>query len=187
MTFFLLSFYLYPANIKSKHPRWDLAKDFSFKALIKFEQLRRLLNDQDDWYNVLGSGEPYQLEPPVLEEESYASNDSFDGLKSERMIHFLCKWLLWKRRYIIEMNTFRNSFRKFCDLLSLPHAVSPFGFCCVRAQVELRFECECKCTMVLLFRVIILKSFSVTHLNFAGIVCYNISYLVGRFKGFTLL
>ena len=141
--------FTFTRHIKSKHPRWDLAKDFSFKALIKFEQLRRLLNDQDDWYNVLGSGEPYQLEPPVLEEESYASNDSFDGLKSERMIHFLCKWLLWKRRYIIEMNTFRNSFRKFCDLLSLPHAVSLFGFCCVRAQVELRFERECKCTMVL--------------------------------------
>ena len=35
------------------------------------------------------------------------------------MIHFLYKWLLWKRRYIIEMNTFRNSFRKFCDLLPL--------------------------------------------------------------------
>ena len=33
---------------------------------------------------MLGSGEPYQFEPPVLEEESYASNDSFDGLKRER-------------------------------------------------------------------------------------------------------
>ena len=163
MAFFLFSFYLYPANIKSKHPKWDLGKDFSFKALIKFEQLRRLLNDQNDWYNVLGSGEPYKFEPPVLEEESYASNNSFDGLKRERMIHFLYKWLLWKRRYIIEMNTFRNSFRK-----SLPHAVSLFGFCCVRAHVELRFECECKCTMILLFRVIILKSFSVTHLDFCG-------------------
>ena len=66
-----------------------------------------------------GSGEPYQFEPPVLEEEAYASNDSFYGLKREHMIHFLYKWLLWKRRYIIEMNTFRNSFRKFCDLLPL--------------------------------------------------------------------
>ena len=36
---------------------------------------------------MLGSGEPYQFEPPVLEEESYASKDSFDGLKRERMIH----------------------------------------------------------------------------------------------------
>ena len=70
--------------------------------------------------NVLGSGEPYKFEPPVLEEESYASNNSFDGLKRERMINFLCKWLLWKRRYIIEVNTFRNILRKFCDLLPLP-------------------------------------------------------------------
>ena len=51
------------------------------------------------------------------------------------MIHFLYKWLLWKRRYIIEMNTFRNSLRKCCDLLPLPHAVSLFGFCCVCAHV----------------------------------------------------
>ena len=158
-----MSFYLYPANIKSKHPKWDLGKDFSFKAFIKSEQLRRLSNDQNDWYNVLGSSEPYKFEPPFLEEESYASNNSFDGIKRERMIYFLYKWLLWKRRYIIEMNTLRNSFRK-----SLPHAVSLFGFCCVRAHVELRFEWECKCTMVLLFRVIILKSFSVTHLDFCG-------------------
>ena len=136
---------------------------FFFQSFIKSEQLRRLLNDQNDWYNVLGSGEPYQFEPPVLEEESNASNNSFDGLKRERMIHFLYKWLLWKRRYIIEMNTFRNSFRK-----SLPHAVSLFGFCCVRAHVELRFECVCKCRMVLLFRVIILKSFPVTDLDFCG-------------------
>ena len=56
--------------------------------------LRRLLNDQSDCNNVLGSGEPYQFEPPVLEEESYISNDSFDGLKRERMIHFLYQWLL---------------------------------------------------------------------------------------------
>ena len=154
MAFFLFSFYLYPANIKSKHPEWDLGKYFSFKAFIISEQLRRLLNDQNDWYNVLGSGEPYKFEPPVLEEESYASNNSFDGLKRERMIHFLYKWLLWKRRYIIEMNTYRNSFRRFCDLLPLPHALSLFGFCCVRAHVEIRFECECKCRMVLLFRVI---------------------------------
>ena len=136
---------------------------FFFQSFIKSEQLRRLLNDQNDWYNVLGSGEPYQFEPPVLEEESYASNNSFDGLKRERMIHFLYQWLLWKPRYIIEMNTFRNSFRK-----SLPHAVSLFGFCCVRAHVELRFECVCKCRMVLLFRVIILKSFPVTDLDFCG-------------------
>ena len=153
---------------KRKHPKWDLGKDFSYKAFIKSEQFRRLLNDQNDWYNVLGSGEPYQFEPPVLEEESYASNDSFNGLKRERMIHFLYKWLLWKPRYIIEMNTFRNSLRKLRDLLPLPHAVSLFGFCCVCAYVELRFECECKCRMVLLFRVIILKSFSVTHLDFCG-------------------
>lgn len=38
---------------------------------------------------MLGSGEPYQFEPPVLEEESYASNNSFDGLKSER-IYYIC-------------------------------------------------------------------------------------------------
>ena len=136
---------------------------FFFQSFIKSEQLQWLLNDQNDWYNVLGSGEPYQFEPPVLEEESYASNDSFNGLKREHMIHFFYKWLLWKRRYIIEMNTFRNSFRK-----SLPHAVSLFGFCCVRAHVELRFECVCKCRMVLLFRVIILKSFPVTDLDFCG-------------------
>ena len=95
-----------------------MGKDFSFKAFIKSKQLRRLLNDQNDWYNVLGSGEPYKFKPPILEEESSASNNSFDGLKRERMIHFLYKWLLWKRRYINEMNTFRNSFGKFCDLLS---------------------------------------------------------------------
>ena len=136
---------------------------FFFQSLIKSEQLRRLLNDQNDWYSVLDSVKPYKFEPPVLEEESYASNNSFDGLKREHMIHFPYKWLLWKRRYIIEMNTFRNSFRK-----SLPHAVSLFGFCCVRAHVELRFECQCKCRMVLLFRVIILKSFSVAHLDFCG-------------------
>ena len=29
---------------------------FFFKAFIKSEQLRRLLNDQNDWYNVLGNG-----------------------------------------------------------------------------------------------------------------------------------
>ena len=84
---------------------------------------------------MLGNSEQYQFEPPVLEEESYASNDSFDGLKREHMIHFFYKWLLWKRRYIIEMNTFRNSFRKFCDLLASPHSLSLFGFCCVRAHV----------------------------------------------------
>ena len=116
------------------------------------------MNDQNDWYNVLGSGEPYQFEPPVLEEESYASKDSFDGLKRERMIHFLYQWLLWKRRYIIEINMFRNSFRKFCDLLPLPYAVSLFGFCCVRTYVEIRFECGCKCRMVSLFRVRYLHS-----------------------------
>ena len=136
---------------------------FFFQSFIKSEQLQWLLNDQNDWYNVLGSGEPYKFEPPVLKEESNASNNSFDGLKRERMIHFPYKWLLRKRRYIIEMNTFRNSFRK-----SLPHAVSLFGFCCVRAHVELRFECVCKCRMVLLFRVIILKSFPVTDLDFCG-------------------
>ena len=32
-----------------------------------------------------------------------------------------------------------------------------------------------------------LKSFSVTHLEFAGIICYSTSYLLGRFKGFTVL
>ena len=136
---------------------------FFFQSFIKSEQLQWLLNDQNDWYNVLGSGEPYKFEPPVLKEESNASNNSFDGLKRERMIHFPYKWLLRKRRYIIEMNTFRNSFRK-----SLPHAVSLFGFCCVRAHVELRFECVCKWRMVLLFRVIILKSFPVTDLDFCG-------------------
>ena len=73
---------------------------------------------------MLGNSEQYQFEPPVLEEESYASNDSVDGLKREGMIQFLYKWLLWKRRYIIEINMFRNSFRKLCDLFPLPHAIS---------------------------------------------------------------
>ena len=126
----------------------------SQNTIVRLQPQNVLFSDQNDWYNVLGSGEPYKFEPPVLEEESYASNNSFDGLKRERMIHFLYKWLLWKRRYIIEVNTFRNVLRKFCDLLPLPHAVSLFGFCCVRAHVELRFECEGKCTKVLLFRVI---------------------------------
>ena len=124
-----------------------------FKSKLE-RLLRRLLNDQNDWYNVLGNSEPYQFEPPVLEKESYASNDSFNGLKPEGMIQFLYKWLLWKPRYIIEINMFRNSFRKFCDLLPLLYTVSLFGFCCVRAYVEIRFECGCKCRMVLLFRVI---------------------------------
>ena len=183
LTFFLFSFYLYPANIKSKHPKWDLGKDF----------LSNPSSYEDFWMtktidiDVLGSGEPYQFEPPVLEEESYASNNSFNGLKHERMIHFLYTWLLWKRPYIIEMNTFGNSLRKFCDLLSFPHAVSLFGFCCVRAHVELRFKCECKCRMILLFRGIILRVSQWPILIFAGIICYCISYLLGRFKGFTLL
>ena len=156
-----MSFYLTRLTLKGSILSEIWAKIFHSKPLyidtlrIKIERLlRRLLNDQNDWYNVLGSGEPYQFKPPVLEEECYASNDSFDGLQSERMIQFPDKWLLWKRRYIIEINMFRNSLRKFCDLLPLPHAVSLFGFCCVRAHVELRFECECKCRMVLLFRVI---------------------------------
>ena len=141
--------------------RFGQKKRFFLQSLFyrhiksKLERLlRRLLNDQNDWYNVLGSGEPYHFEPPVLEEKSYTCNDPFDGLKRERRIHFFYQWLLWKRRYIIEINMFRNSFRKFCDLLPLRYAVSLFGFCCVRAHVELRFECECKCRMVLLFRVI---------------------------------
>ena len=54
----------------------------------------RLIFPRINGPNVLGSGEPYQFEPPVLEEKSYASNDSFDGLKRERMIHFLYQWLL---------------------------------------------------------------------------------------------
>ena len=41
---------------------------------------------------------------------------------------------------------------------TLTHAVSLFDFCCVRAHVELRFECKCKCRMVLLFRVRYLHS-----------------------------
>ena len=44
------------------------------------------------------------------------------------MIQFLYKWLLWKRQYIIEINMFRNSLRKFCDLLLLPYAFPLFGF-----------------------------------------------------------
>ena len=40
---------------------------------------------------MLGSGKPRQFEPQVLEEESYASNDILDGLKRERMVHFLYK------------------------------------------------------------------------------------------------
>ena len=64
---------------------------------ISTSRFRRLPNEQNDWYNVLGNSEQYQFEPPVLEEKSYASNDSFDGLKREGMIQFLHKWLLWKR------------------------------------------------------------------------------------------
>ena len=51
---------------------------------------------------MLGNGEQHQFERPILEEESYASNDSFDGLKRERMTHFLYKWLLRKGQYIID-------------------------------------------------------------------------------------
>ena len=93
----------------------DFSKAFIETLKIKIPAVPK--NDQNDWYNVLGNSEQYQFEPPVFEEESYASNETLDGLKRERLIHFLCKWLLWKRRYIIEMNTFRNSFRKLCDLL----------------------------------------------------------------------
>ena len=35
---------------------WAKVFFFFFKAFIKSEQLRRLLNDQNDWYNVLGNG-----------------------------------------------------------------------------------------------------------------------------------
>ena len=49
------------------------------------------MNDQNGWYNVLGNSKQHQFEPLVLEEESYASNDSFDGLKREHMIHFFYK------------------------------------------------------------------------------------------------
>ena len=137
-----------------------MGKDFPSKAFIETLKIKiRAVPKTSEWpkrliYNVSGDSEQYQFEPPVLEEESYASNDSFDGLKRKRMIRFLYKWLLWKRRYIIKINIFRNSSRKFCDLLPLPHAVALFGFCCVRGHVELRFRCECKCRMVLLFRVI---------------------------------
>ena len=123
MAFYLLSFYLHPANTKRTHPKWDLGKDFCFKAFIKSEQLRRLLNDQNYRHNVLDSGKPYQFEPPVLEQESYAS-DTLDGLKRECTVHLLYKWLLRKRRCIIEMNTFRNSSRKFCDLYPNPRCFS---------------------------------------------------------------
>ena len=112
--------------------------------------------------DVLGNGEPYQFEPPVLEEESHASNNSFNGLKHECMIHFLYKWLLWKRPYIIEMNTFGNSLRKFCDLLSFPHAVSLFGFCCVRAHKELQMQND------IAIQGYYFRSFSVTHFDFCG-------------------
>ena len=43
------------AITKRKHPKWDLGKGLFFQAFIKSEQLRRLLNDQNDWYNVLGN------------------------------------------------------------------------------------------------------------------------------------
>ena len=43
---------------------------------------------------MLGSDKPYQFEPPVLEEESYASYNSFDGLKRERMIHLFYKCMV---------------------------------------------------------------------------------------------
>ena len=44
------------AITKRKYPKWDLGKGFFSKAFIRSEQLRRLLNDQNDWYNVLGNG-----------------------------------------------------------------------------------------------------------------------------------
>ena len=69
-----------PGTLKASTLSEIQAKVFFFKAFIKSEQLRRLVNDQN--------------EPPVLEEESYASYNSFDGLKRERMIHLLYKWLL---------------------------------------------------------------------------------------------
>ena len=57
LIFSLFCFTFTLAITKRKHPEWDSGKYFFFfKAFIKSEQLRRLLNDQNDWYNVLGNG-----------------------------------------------------------------------------------------------------------------------------------
>ena len=56
MNFSVFCFTFTLAITKRKHPKSDLGKGFFFKAFIKSEQLRRLLNDQNDWYNVLGNG-----------------------------------------------------------------------------------------------------------------------------------
>ena len=54
LSLFCLTFTL--AITKRKYPKSDLGKGFFSKAFIRSEQLRRLLNDQNDWYNVLGNG-----------------------------------------------------------------------------------------------------------------------------------
>ena len=53
--------------------------------------------------------------------------------------------------------------------------VSLFGFCCVRAHVELRFECECKWTMVLIFRVI--------HIMYNSLWCNVLKYPIQQDEG----
>ena len=53
--FSLFCFTFTLAITQRKHPKWDVGRGFVFKAFIKSEQLRRLLNDQNDWYNVLGN------------------------------------------------------------------------------------------------------------------------------------
>ena len=54
--FSLFCFTFTLAITKRKYPKWDLGKGFFLKAFIRSEQLRRLLNDQNDWYNVLDNG-----------------------------------------------------------------------------------------------------------------------------------
>ena len=127
-----------------------MGKDFSSKAFIETLKIKiRAVPKTYEWPKRLIKCVRQQWAVPL-----WAASFGGKILKREHMIHFFYKWLLWKRRYIFKMNTFRNSFRKLRDLLPLPHAVSLFGFCCVCAHVELRFECECKCRIVLLFIMI---------------------------------
>ena len=70
------------------------------------------------------------------------------------------------------------------SVLSLPRAVPLFGFCCVRARVELRFECECKCRMVLLF---VIQSYLHSCTTRCDVMwCHNVMYNTEIIKILTL-
>ena len=73
---------------------------FLYSVFVAFARTYRPAlnaNANAEWYcySELFMYNTLWCEQLVLEEESYASNDSFDGLKREGMIQFLYKWLLY--------------------------------------------------------------------------------------------